>query len=303
MRVIISVLIILPVLSITAYSQMSPRDRYLDPSFVEGADYSAANEEKNGPAASRLLAEGITLYKQKKDTEAITKYEEALELYAAPEIYYHYGNSLSNIGELIYSVRAYEYAIQKNFSSPELAWFNMACSLSRMKKMEKTCAALENAIRAGYPSIENVRDDPDLAFIRGDSHWSVKFVELKKLFDRGNIPLPSGKKLVLGSANTRDEYQICPDGKAVLFRAISEIKEHKKYGTWKFSHYILTITWNRETGKKGVGRPEYCAAVCEYKKYASFSNAVNIREIIRWQDVESGKNGPSRVMPLTDPCE
>ena len=303
MRAGIAVLIILLVFTITAHSQMSPRDRYLDPSFVEGADYSTANEEKNGPRAFKLLAEGIKFYKQKKDREAIAKYEEALELFAAPEIYYHYGNSLSNIGELIYSVRAYEYAIEKNYASPELAWYNMACSLSRMKKTDRTYAALKNAILEGYPSIENLRADSDLAFIRSDPQWKVKFDELKKLYERGATPLPSGKKLELAVASTDDIYQLCPNGKAMLVRAISEIKDHKKYGTWKFSHYILTITWSRETGNKGVGKPTFCAAACEYKKYAPFSSAINARETIRWSDVESGKNMPWRVTPLTSRCE
>lgn len=97
------------------------------------------------------------MYKQKRDADAIEKYEESLELFITPDAYYHYGNSLSNTGELIYAVRAYEFAIQKDFKSPELAWYNMACSLSRMNKTDKTYEALKNAILAGYPSVDNLR--------------------------------------------------------------------------------------------------------------------------------------------------
>lgn len=44
MRAIISVFIILPLLAVSAHSQMSPRDRYLSPDYVQGADSSSLNE-------------------------------------------------------------------------------------------------------------------------------------------------------------------------------------------------------------------------------------------------------------------
>jgi tetratricopeptide (TPR) repeat protein len=302
----IAAIVLISLFSITAHSQMSPRDRYLSPGYVQGADFSTANEMKNGPRARKLLAEGIALYRQKRDADAIVRYEESLELYIYPETLYHYGNSLSNIGELIYAVRAYEYAINLRNNSPEFplgsAWYNLACSLSRMNKTDKTYDALRNAILSGYPSIDNLRVDSDLVFIRRDPAWNARYSELKKLFDRGRTPLAAGKKLEVAVASTNDIYLVCRDGKAVLHRSISEIKDHKRYGTWKFNNYILTITWDRETGKKGVGMPTYCAAVCEYKSYSAFTRKIHEKETIRWQEVESKESAPWRVTNMTGPC-
>jgi tetratricopeptide (TPR) repeat protein len=307
MKNFISILFIISLIPISAYSQFSPRDRYLNPDYRKEyhKEFTEIPENRKADAkkAFALLNEGISLYKQKKDNEAIEKYEEALELYPAPEIYYHYGNSLSNTGEMIYAARSYNFAIENGYTSPELAWYNMACVYSLDKKSEKAFAALKNAILSGYPVFEYILGDSDLKNFRSDSRWNSYAAELKKLFDRGNLQLPSGKKFNVGVASTNDAYTFCHDGKALLERNISEIRKHKLYGSWKFKNYNLTIEWNRETGEKGVGQPKYCAAVCEYKTYAPINNSINKKELIKWQEIEFQKDSHWKEIPFSGPCK
>ncbi len=303
----ISAFFIISLFSISAYSQFSTRDRYLNPDYQKEyqKDFSEIPENRKADAkkAFALLKEGINLYKQKKDNEAIEKYEEALELYAAPEIYYHYGNSLANTGEFIYSSRSYGFAIEYGFLSPGLAWYNMACSYSLDKKSGKAYEALKNAILSGYPVLENLLGDSDLKNLRSDSNWNANYAELKKIFERGRSSLPAGKKFSTGSANINDTYTFCPDGNAMLERNISEIRKHKKYGTWSFKNYIITINWNRETGEKGVGQPTYCAAVCEYKSYAPMDVRINKKETILWYDIETKKDSHWSEIPFLGTCK
>jgi hypothetical protein len=104
-------------------------------------------------------------------------------------------------------------------------------------------------------------------------------------------------------ASTDDIYYLCGNGKAVLHRTISEHKNHKKYGTWKFKNYVLTITWTLESGEKGIGKPKFCASTCEYNNYKPFSNTTKSVETIRWQEVESKSDMPWQVLPLKETCE
>ncbi len=301
---LITIVALITMLPLAIHSQVSPRDRYLDPSFKKEVNDIPESRKSDAQKAFRLMEEGIRLYKLKKDRDAIDTYEQALEIFAAPEIYYHYGNSLSNIDELIYSVKAYEYAIEHNYTSPELAWYNMACSLSRLGRVDKTYSALKNAILAGYSSIDYMKSDSDLAYIRTDSKWNEKFMELKSLFDRGKTQLPSGKKYRHGMASTIDIYSFCPDGKAMVEYSVSKIKNRKKFGTWKFRNFKVMISWNRESGGKGIGQPELgCGAVCSYKNYEPFERKILEKEIINWQEVEEQDGNQWQVLPLTGTCE
>jgi tetratricopeptide (TPR) repeat protein len=284
-------------------AQITPRDRYLSPDFQKYSNDPPGDRAADAKKAMKLLDEGIGLYRQKKDAAAMEKYEEALELYAAADIYYHYGNSLVNTGELIYAARAYQFALEYNCSMPALAWYNLACARSLLKHADKACEALGNAILTGYPSIDNVKSDGDLAFVRKDANWNAKFAELKKLFARGETMLPSGKKIEHGVASTVDIYYFCPDGTVKVEYTISEIKNHRKSGRWKFSHYVLTINWIVETGEQGVGKPAYCAAVCEYKAYAPMKKSIVQTETILWKEIDDAHGEQWKVEPITGGCE
>ncbi|MCE9597602.1 MAG: hypothetical protein K8S54_06500 [Spirochaetia bacterium] len=100
------------------------------------------NDSESKLKAANLRGEGFALYQQKRDADAIRKYEAALDLYADDVIYYDYANSLSNIeGRLGDSIKAYEIgmAISKNPSAN--LYYNLACAQSRAGE---PLAAIEN---------------------------------------------------------------------------------------------------------------------------------------------------------------
>ncbi|MCU0847563.1 MAG: tetratricopeptide repeat protein [Spirochaetes bacterium] len=269
------------------------RKRYLDPKFAFKKNRISSPDEgeqkKLKSVFSALKAEGLSLYGAKRDAEAVQKYEQAMEIHTDGEIYYLYGNSLSNIGELENAVSSYDISNSLIFANPELSWFNMACAQSRMGKNSEAVNSLRKAIIYGYPSIENISKDPDLSGIRKERGWTGTLSELKKIFERGNTPLVSGKTAVLEVASTSDAYCFCPDGTAVLRKSISEIKNHRLYGKWSFRNYIVSIEWRVEEGEKGIGRPAGCGATCFYDKYKPFSKKISSKETLRWGEIEENR--------------
>ncbi|WP_162265508.1 hypothetical protein [Leptospira borgpetersenii] len=81
---------------------------------------------------------GLTFYKNKRDADAISAYEKALDLYATGSIYYNYGNSLWNTGNLDLAIRSYEIAELLNYERKDLLYYNLACaySLTDLYKIE-----------------------------------------------------------------------------------------------------------------------------------------------------------------------
>jgi len=270
-----------------------PRNKYLDSRFafrknrISGADESG--QKKTRAAFNGFRAEGLSLYRTKRDAEAVKKYEQAMDIYTDGEIYYLYGNSLSNIGELENAVASYDLSISLNFASPELAWFNRACAESRMGKNPEAAGSLRKALLCGYPSFENISKDPDLSGMRKERGWGATLSDLKKIFERGNTPLVSGRMAVLEVASTSDAYCFCPDGTAVLRKSISEIKNHRFYGKWSFKNYIASIEWRVEEGEKGIGKPAGCGATCFYDKYKPFSKKISVKETLRWGEIEENR--------------
>ncbi|EMN74086.1 tetratricopeptide repeat protein, partial [Leptospira interrogans serovar Bataviae str. UI 08561] len=79
---------------------------------------------------------GLAFYKNKKDADAISAYEKALEVYANGSIYFNYGNSLWNMGNLDLAIRSYEIAELLNYERKDLLYYNLACAYSK-KEMDR----------------------------------------------------------------------------------------------------------------------------------------------------------------------
>ena len=121
--------------------------------------------------ANSLSDEGFSLYKVHNDLAAVAKYEEALTHYASAEIYYRYGNSLSNISRLEDAVKAYQIALNLNYDKPGLIYYNKACVLSIMHKRESAFTNLELAINNGYKNFDHIQQDEDLVWLRSQPEW------------------------------------------------------------------------------------------------------------------------------------
>jgi tetratricopeptide (TPR) repeat protein len=138
---------------------------------------NSADEQK---IANTLSDEGFALYKEHKDELAIKKYEEALSHYQTGDIYYRYGNSLSNVNRLYEAIEAYKYALRLNYSPIKLVYYNTACAFSRIHKLKITYNFLELAIKNGYSNYKYLQTDPDLSFIRSQPGWKSWFSKYQK---------------------------------------------------------------------------------------------------------------------------
>jgi tetratricopeptide (TPR) repeat protein len=137
--------------------------------FPGGKKLSKKEQQEQISKANSLSDEGLAYYKAKKDDLAIAKYEEALKHYASAEIYYRYGNSLSNIPRLEDAVKAYQIAIELNYDKLGVVYYNIACTCSRMNKSKEAYANLELAINNGYKNFDHILKDEDLAWLRTQS--------------------------------------------------------------------------------------------------------------------------------------
>ena len=55
----------------------------------------------------------------------------------------------------------------------ESCWYNLACSYSLLKDIDKAFYALEKAIQLGYNNFEFIKQDTDLDNIRKDSRYKI----------------------------------------------------------------------------------------------------------------------------------
>lgn len=61
-----------------------------------------------------------------------------------------------------------------------LAYYNLACSYSNLKRVTRAFAALKKAFALGYRDIEHMQTDEDLENLRRDPRWN----ELLNVFNR-----------------------------------------------------------------------------------------------------------------------
>jgi tetratricopeptide (TPR) repeat protein len=139
--------------------------------YPGGQELSENDQQQQISLANILSEEGFAYYKAKKDDLAIEKYQEALIHYASAEIYYRYGNSLSNIPRLEDAIKAYQIAIELNYDKPYLVYYNIACIYSRMKDSKDSFVNLESAINNGYSNFSYIEKDTDLTWLRSQPEW------------------------------------------------------------------------------------------------------------------------------------
>lgn len=114
------------------------------------ADSDSLKQKELIKNSEEFLQKGISFYKLKQDQDAIKNYESAIESYPTGEIYYHYGNSLANLNRLEDSIFAYKISLLLKPKRPELVSYNIACSFSRLRKIDDAYTFLSNSIDLGY---------------------------------------------------------------------------------------------------------------------------------------------------------
>lgn len=214
----------------------TPEKNYLSEDWARFR-VSQAKTDKN--AASLLKeskaqnAKGFAEYKQKKDAYAIPYYEQAIDAYPTGEAYYNYGNSLSNVNKLEDSIKAYRIALILNPPRPELAMYNIACSYSRLNKIDEAYANLALAIDRGYNAFEYIKKDADLENVRNSPDWEEKIKAMKNNFN-------PAEELLYGVVTEQgprvaDKYILCSTGVVLSYSEAycPNVDYIYKKGYWK----------------------------------------------------------------------
>jgi tetratricopeptide (TPR) repeat protein len=303
---IISLLILL--LHGIGYS--APRSDCLDKEFAENKARYYSTFKNNDESYKSWVAkkkEGIALYKVKKNAEALAVFEKAFDTFADADAYYYYGNVLSNVNDIEGSVTAYEIAVKlgtfQDTVQKNLTYYNMACSLSRLKKDKEAFESLDKAVTFGYAAFGYMAKDSDLAYLRSLPEWKPFYAKIVQKYNddqeelKRNDPeltaakitkLISDKKVTHEYASSEDAYTFYPDGKVEVRYLISEIQGHKRKGAWRINADKIIIQWTYEEGGMGIGSPTHCASVCIYERYEKFNKTIKEEETIDWDDI--GKN-------------
>ncbi len=125
-----------------------------------------------------FFQKGISSYKSQQDFEAIGNYESAIKSYPTAEIYYHYGNSFANLNRLEESIKAYKISLLLKPKRPDFVSYNIACSYSRLGKIEEAYSHLANSIDLGYNTFYHIEKDPGMENLREQPDWKEKINEL-----------------------------------------------------------------------------------------------------------------------------
>ena len=264
--------LILFIISLNLFSQnkevQKPEKNYLS--------YSWAYYIKNHPASDlkpkeeiiskskKKFQEAKKLKESKKLNQAIKEFEEILNEYADAEIYYEYGNTLSNVPRLEDSIEAYKISERLGYKKPELVQYNIACVYSRLNKINEAYKYLSLAIDRGYSAFKYIQKDPDMANLRKEPDFEEKITALipksikyTKADFVGKLEVPTPRLPI--------QYTLCKNGTAILF---SECEKGFQRGRWEYRNGYIVANWQEDCTELGIGEASYSNAVCaSYKKY------------------------------------
>ncbi|MBW0434996.1 tetratricopeptide repeat protein [Leptospira yasudae] len=226
--------------------------------------YALAKRENKDQIAKALEFEkvGLTFYKNKKDADAISAYEKALEVYATGSIYYNYGNSLWNAGNLDSAIRSYEIAELLNYERKDLLYYNLACAHSLKDQEEKALTYLDKAVKNGYSNLNYFFEDADMKQIIGTAGWQKRayLVSAGKQYFLSQISkLKKSISLRIGT----DTFTLCPGGHFMHVYAAGVGQD--SWGTWEFHLNKITLNTVAKTcfDPKDKSRSELEGYFCE----------------------------------------
>ncbi len=219
-------------------------------SFLNGrsVEHSAMRASKS-KAASKMQ-KGIQFYKIKKDSAAIREYEGAIDLYPLAELYYHYGNSLANLNRLEDSIHAYKISLSisnweynDEYSRTELIFYNLACSHSRLNKLDEAYTYLAQAVDRGYNAFVNIEQDPDMENLRKQPDWKEKIQKWRQEYSYNENTVAG--KIKDAGPRASNIYYLCKNGIALfaiqdLCRGNRDLMGYRK-GIWRLMNGDITI--------------------------------------------------------------
>lgn len=265
-------------------------------------------KEKRDKESAALLAKGISFYKKKDDKSAIEEYKKAILLYPTSTIYYHFGNSLTNIDRLPDSIKAYKIALKYDDSNKALVYYNLACAYSRLSQLDESKTNLHLAIENGYTAIQQIKKDPDLENLRKNPGWDKGLNDLLKAHNINKSKL-IGEVYEQGP-RSGDSFYLCSNG---YFVQKSENYCDQKYksfsrGKWElvsnqveldikeycFLKYETTAKQRKQNQGSEVptecyGTPKFAECTTSKSKYKKFFDYDDIQDAIN-RKPEKDKN-------------
>lgn len=256
-------------------------------------------EEKRDKELTALLGKGIGFYKKKDDKNAIEEYKKAILLYPTSATFYHFANSLTNIGRLPDSVKAYKIALKYDDSNKALIYYNLACAYSRLSQLDESKSNLHLAIEFGYTAIQQIKKDPDLENLRKIPGWDKGLIDLLKAHNINKSKL-IGEVYEQGP-RSGDSFYLCSNG---YFVQKSEYHCDQKYksfsrGKWELisneveldikEYCYLTYETTAKQRKKYdgsevptqcYGTPKFAECTLPTRKYKKFFDYDHIEEVI-----------------------
>jgi len=99
------------------------------------------------------------------------------------------GNGFLEEGKYERALQEYRKAI-KAAPTNSTAWYNLACALSRLKRIREAVDALKKAVEVGFDDIDWLKKDPDLDNLRDDPRYRAFVKSLKKTTKPEKPPEP-----------------------------------------------------------------------------------------------------------------
>jgi tetratricopeptide (TPR) repeat protein len=134
---------------------------------------SHSQEERRSRMGIYHYNEGNKFYKDGNFTEAIIRYEKALNHNKG------FQEAIINLSTAYMKNKMFDQALgtlqagQKQFPQVALIDYNLACYFSMTENLEPSLSALKKAIKKGYNQFTQIESDPDLYNLRQSSEYKT----------------------------------------------------------------------------------------------------------------------------------
>ncbi|MBD5428233.1 MAG: leucine-rich repeat domain-containing protein [Treponema sp.] len=154
--------------------------------------------------------------------------------------------------------------------------YNLSCCMSLLGFLELSEAYLYNAIIAGYPHLNHLLSDPDLANLYGGPNGEAVKARAKELFACGNsAEFFAGKELGIMDGNDGWYFHFDSNGKDVFnygdpnFSGVFSDERWCVHGTYTVKNFHVLMHFDSQWESDPIGNPMWTGATSErYDAYA-----------------------------------
>ncbi|HEX8493813.1 MAG TPA: tetratricopeptide repeat protein [Pyrinomonadaceae bacterium] len=130
----------------------------------------SSNTTAQAQGISSAMSEAEALFQSQKFTEAAKAFAAVTKAEPANgRAWLRLGSSLHALGQYERAVAAFERAVE--ILRGPIAMYNLACAYARLNNKEKAFEWLNKALNAGFPQINLLQTDEDLASLRDDARF------------------------------------------------------------------------------------------------------------------------------------